>query len=147
MLILLQHLPPLSLKESVCLRQDGFLQFTVLTIRGIPQHMACKTIAAVQNACINTKDVCWIVKPAGIIFTSTARRKILPFPCFTLTEIHVLISAFVACWSKEFHSNAHLLIRYNRDRHTCRNSSSEKLGTYTYIGDPYDQRNYLITVY
>ena len=59
----------------------------------------------------------------------------------------VSTSAFVASWSTEFNSKEHLLIRYNRDRHTCRNSSSEKLGTYTYIRDPYDQRNYLITVY
>ena len=102
--------------------------------------MACQTIAANQNSCIKAKDVCWIVNPQE--FTSTARRKILPFPCFTLKEIHVSISAFVACLSKENHSKS-----YNRDRQTCRNSSSEKLGTYTYTGDRYDQRNYLITVY
>ena len=60
--------------------------------------------------------------------------EIIPFPLFTITEILVPISAFVACWSTEFHSNERLPIRFNRDRHTCR--SSEKLDTYTYIGDP-----------
>ena len=32
---------------------------------------------------------------------------------YTDTEIHVLISAFVACWSKEFHFKEHLLISCN----------------------------------
>ena len=45
--------------------------------------MVFLTITAVQNACINTKDVCWIVNPAGIIFTSTARRK-TNFPCLPI---------------------------------------------------------------
>ena len=55
-----------------------------------------------QNACINAKDVCWIVNPAGIIFTLTARRKTFHFPCFTHTEI--LMDTFVVGWSKESNS-------------------------------------------
>ena len=49
------------------------------------------------------------------------------------------MTAFVAGWSKEFHSKEHLLISYNRNRHTCRNKSFEKLDTYssTCFGDSY----------
>ena len=96
-LILLQHLPPLSLKEPVCLRQNGYLQLHSANYKRYSLAHGLLDHSRSPNACINLKDVCWIVKPAGIISTSTARCKILPFPCFTLTEIHELISAFVAC--------------------------------------------------
>ena len=97
-----------------------------------------------MHDCINAKDVCWIVNPAGIIFTLTARRKTFHFPCFPHTEI--FMDTFVVGWSKESNSKERLqhLLSYNHKRLTCSNSSSEKLGTY--IGDLYDRRKYLNTV-
>ena len=48
------------------------------------------------------------------------------------------MGAFIAGWSKEFHSKERmrLLIGYNSDKHTYSNSKSKKSGTY--IGDQYD---------
>ena len=65
---------------------------------------------------------------------SPQQPDVIQFPCFSLTGILCLIDAFVVGWSKEFHSKErlHLLINYNRDRHTCINPSSKKLGTYVY---------------
>ena len=59
---------------------------------------------------------------------------VIHFPCFSFTEKLCFMDAFVAGWSKEFHSKEilHPHISYNRDRHTCINPSSKILGTYVY---------------
>ena len=83
---------------------------------------------------------------AGIdILTSTARSKILHFPCYTHTEI--FMDAYVKDCNKESHCKEilqHLPIEYNHDWYTCSNSIS-KLGRY--IGDPHDRNKYFNTVY